>query len=98
MKPNQKLELTWIGKKNRPMMEARISQEDPVKSYHALHSLASQKQIKALETQGKDKRTALFDTQDEIDRRREKLINEIEGKLKQKVSLQELFALRWRLR
>ncbi len=33
----QKLELTWIGKENRPRLEPRILLEDPVKSYHAKH-------------------------------------------------------------
>ncbi len=32
-----KLELTWIGKKNRPKLELRILLEDPKKSYHAKH-------------------------------------------------------------
>ena len=31
----QKLELTWIGKDNRPKLEPRILIEDPEKSYHA---------------------------------------------------------------
>ncbi len=35
----QKLELTWIGKENRPKLEPRILLEDPVKSYHALHQV-----------------------------------------------------------
>ncbi len=30
-----KLELTWIGKENRPRLEPRILIEDPEKSYHA---------------------------------------------------------------
>ncbi len=34
---NQKLELTWIGKENRPRLEPRILLEDPEKSYHAKH-------------------------------------------------------------
>lgn len=33
----QKLELTWIGKENRPKLEPRILLEDPTKSYHAPH-------------------------------------------------------------
>lgn len=33
----QKLELTWIGKENRPQLEPRILVEDPEKSYHAPH-------------------------------------------------------------
>jgi adenine-specific DNA-methyltransferase len=35
--PKQKLELTWIGKENRPKLEPRILLEDPEKSYHAKH-------------------------------------------------------------
>ncbi len=36
-KRNPKLELTWIGKENRPKLEPRILLEDPDKSYHAPH-------------------------------------------------------------
>jgi adenine-specific DNA-methyltransferase len=35
--PKHKLELTWIGKENRPRLEPRILLEDPEKSYHAQH-------------------------------------------------------------
>ena len=34
-KKHPKLELTWIGKENRPKLEPRILLEDPAKSYHA---------------------------------------------------------------
>jgi adenine-specific DNA-methyltransferase len=32
-----RLELTWIGKENRPRLEPRILLEDPAKSHHAKH-------------------------------------------------------------
>ena len=35
MTKKQKLELTWVGKDNRPRLEPRILIEDPDKSYHA---------------------------------------------------------------
>ncbi len=35
--PNQKLELTWIGKENKPRLEPRILLENPQYSYHAPH-------------------------------------------------------------
>jgi adenine-specific DNA-methyltransferase len=35
MAARQKLELTWIGKENRPRLEPRILLEDPERSYHA---------------------------------------------------------------
>ncbi len=59
--------------------------------------LAGQKQVKALEAQRNTKRRALFDAQDDIDAQRERLIAEIEGKLQQRTSLTELFAVRWSL-
>ena len=37
MSNKTKLELTWIGKENRPRLEPRILLEDPEKSYHAPH-------------------------------------------------------------
>lgn len=37
MTKKQKLELTWIGKENRPRLEPRILLEDPEKSHHAKH-------------------------------------------------------------
>lgn len=41
MTKKQKLELTWIGKENRPKLEPRILLEDPAKSYHAKRRLTS---------------------------------------------------------
>lgn len=35
MSGKTKLELTWIGKDDRPRLEPRILLEDPEKSYHA---------------------------------------------------------------
>lgn len=40
MSKKQKLELTWIGKENRPKLEPRILLEDPEKSYHAPHRVS----------------------------------------------------------
>jgi adenine-specific DNA-methyltransferase len=41
MMRKQKLELTWIGKENRPELEPRILLEDASKSYHAKHRVAA---------------------------------------------------------
>ena len=35
-----KLELTWVGKENRPRLEPRILLEDPSKSYHSAHRVS----------------------------------------------------------
>jgi adenine-specific DNA-methyltransferase len=39
-KNKTRLELTWIGKENRPKLEPRILIEDPEKSYHAAHRVS----------------------------------------------------------
>jgi len=39
-KKNTKLELTWIGKGQRPKLEPRILIEDPDRSYHAAHRVS----------------------------------------------------------
>lgn len=45
VKQKQKLELTWIGKENRPRLEPRILLEDPEKSYHAAHRVKERDQF-----------------------------------------------------
>ena len=40
MKTKQKLELTWIGKENRPTLEPRVLVEDPEKSHLAPHRVS----------------------------------------------------------
>ena len=41
MGKHTKLELTWIGKDDRPRLEPRILIEDPEKSYHAPHRVST---------------------------------------------------------
>jgi adenine-specific DNA-methyltransferase len=57
--------------------------------------LAGQKRIKALEANRNAKRRELFDAQDEVDRRRDQFIKDIEAKLKQKTSLSAMFTVKW---
>jgi adenine-specific DNA-methyltransferase len=59
--------------------------------------LAGQKQIRALELQRHEKRRALFDAQDQVDKQRDELIAQIEGKLKQTVSLSTMLLVRWKV-
>jgi adenine-specific DNA-methyltransferase len=59
--------------------------------------LVAQKQIKGIETLRNQKRRSLFDAQDAVDKQREELIAQIEGKLNQKSRTENLFHLRWRL-
>ncbi len=56
-----------------------------------------QKQIRALESQRGQKGRALFEAQDDIDRSRDHLIEEMAGKLEQRERRQELLRIRWRI-
>jgi hypothetical protein len=59
--------------------------------------LKAQKDIKELEKKRNTKRRTLFEAQDEIDSRKEGLIESLEARLKQLISKSELFSIRWRL-
>jgi adenine-specific DNA-methyltransferase len=83
-----------IKQMDRPIKEARRT---AVTAITLEEKLASQKQIRAIESQRNDKRRSLFEAQDAIDKQREDLIASIEGKLTQTVSTHRIFALRWKL-
>jgi len=59
--------------------------------------LAVQKEIKEMEKKRNTLRQNLYHAQDEVDVRKENLINEIEAKLKQKIESNELFAIKWKV-
>ena len=84
-----------IKELDREIKEARRAAKSAV-SLEA--KLAAQKQIKALESQRSSKRRSLFDAQDEVDRQREHLIAQIEGKLDQRSANTLQFTIRWTLR
>jgi len=45
-KRKTKLELTWIGKENRPRLEPRILVEDPEMSYHAARQFGLSRRLR----------------------------------------------------
>ena len=59
--------------------------------------LAAQKKMKALESERNQRRRALFDSQDEIDRKRGDLITQLEAQLKQNSHSESLFTICWRV-
>ena len=59
--------------------------------------LEAQKQIKALEAKRNAKRRQLFEAQDDVDRKRAELIEEIERQLQTKTRIEPVFTLRWTL-
>jgi len=42
-------------------------------------------------------RKKLYEAQDEIDKQKENLLDEVEGRLKQNISEEELFTIKWRI-
>jgi adenine-specific DNA-methyltransferase len=52
MTKKTRLELTWVGKENRPQLEPRILLEDPALSYHAPHRVTDNDQFDNLLIQG----------------------------------------------
>jgi len=59
--------------------------------------ISQQRRAKALETARNTKRKSLFDAQDEIDEKRETLLETVEAKLAQSASVAELFTVKWRI-
>lgn len=59
--------------------------------------LEGQKQIKSLEHTRKERRKRLYEAQDEIDGRRDELIQQIEVQLGQQKTVSQLFSIRWQL-
>ena len=57
--------------------------------------VAAQREIKKLEKVRSEKRQSLFTSQDEIDERKDNLLNDIEKMLNQKIKQEELFTIRW---
>ena len=57
----------------------------------------AQRQIKELEKKRNTLRMNLYQAQDEVDVRKEKLIEDIEARLQQKLERSELFLIRWKI-
>ncbi len=55
----------------------------------------AQRQIKEMEKKRNELRQNLYQAQDEVDVRKENLINEIEARMKQKTETNELFTIKW---
>ena len=57
--------------------------------------LQGQKRVRALESERNQKRRTLFDAQDDVDRKRQEFIEDIERRLAQKTSSRTVFTVRW---
>jgi seryl-tRNA synthetase len=57
--------------------------------------LKAQRTVKDMEKKRNEMRKKLYEAQDEVDNRKEELIERVEAQLKQKTSLTPLFTIRW---
>jgi adenine-specific DNA-methyltransferase len=78
--------------------EIRTAKRDARLEVSLEAKVAAQRRIRDLEAERNHKRRALFDAQDEIDRRKEGIIAQVEARLRQKVAEEPLFTIRWRVR
>lgn len=59
--------------------------------------VAAQRHIKVLETRRNDMRKRLFEAQDNVEERKDDLLNAVEARLRQTVEEERLFVARWRV-
>lgn len=77
--------------------EIKMRKGEAKKSNRLAEKVAIQRIIKDLESKRKEKRQNLYEAQDEVDNRKEKLISKIEKMLDQKVEQTVLFNFKWRI-
>lgn len=59
--------------------------------------LKAQKGIKSMEAERNEKRKQQFEAHDQVEQRKESLIDKVEAQLKQRASSEELFIIRWKV-
>jgi hypothetical protein len=77
--------------------EIKLRRSEALKMMNLEAKVAAQRSIKDLEKLRSEKRQHLFEAQDSIDGRKEELLTEIEGRLKQRIQSIELFTIKWKL-
>jgi SNF2 family DNA or RNA helicase len=77
--------------------EIKLRKTEAKKILNLEEKVKAQRQIKEMEKKRSNMRQNLYQAQDEVDERKEKLIGEIEMRLKQKIERAELFTVKWRL-
>lgn len=77
--------------------EIKAHKREARKSTNLDEKVALHKKAKEIERRRNDKRKSLFDAQDEIEKKKEVLIGNIEAKLRQSVEMEEIFTIRWKV-
>ncbi len=77
--------------------EIGVKKSDARKILNLEEKVSAQREIKEMEKKRSELRRNLFLAQDEVDKRKEKIIEDIEARLQQKIETKELFTIRWQL-
>lgn len=77
--------------------EIKLRKSEAKKLMNLELKVKAQRQIKDLEKKRSEKRMSLYEAQDLIDQKKEKLLSDIENRLHQKVSIKELFTIKWKI-
>lgn len=77
--------------------EIKLRKSEAKKMMNLEAKVKAQRQIKELEKKRSEKRQTLYQSQDEIDGKKEELLTDIELRLKRKIVKNELFTLKWRI-
>lgn len=78
-------------------MDIKFKKAEARKMLKLEDKLNMQKKIKELEKKRNNLRFNLFEEQDKVDEKKEKLIENIENKMKQKIDIEELFSIKWKI-
>ncbi|MBI4684877.1 MAG: DEAD/DEAH box helicase family protein [Nitrospirae bacterium] len=77
--------------------EIKAGKTEAKKILNLEEKVKAQRQIKEMEKRRNELRMNLYQAQDEIDLKKENLINEIESRMKQQIETNELFTIKWKL-
>lgn len=77
--------------------EIKLRKSSAKKLTHLAEKVAEHRIIKELENKRAEKRQNLYEAQDEVDARKETLLDKVENMLEQKTEQTELFTIRWRV-
>jgi superfamily II DNA/RNA helicase len=77
--------------------EIRLRKAESRKIIDLSSKVRLQREIKDLEKKRNEKRRHLFEAQDQIDERKELLLNEVESRLQQDIQLKNIFTIHWSL-
>ena len=77
--------------------EIRLRKSEAKKITRLDEKVSAQRAIKELEKKRTEKRQNLYEAQDEIDEKKDMLLDKIEKMLKQKIIKENIFTIKWRV-